>query len=696
MATPFNATNQVYVYRPLETPHSIRVLRLYPGTGDEPLRGELLHTELIEKEISLEERKRFEPRLASLTDEDMKDIEEHSKKSWSDAEGHEYKHPWEAQDLASCLKAYDEDLTHLDREKTYTAFLDRNSIQERAPMEYGKLKDQPWQARSWLPFEALSYVWGSPKFDWEIKTPGGLVRITFSLFTALQQLRHPNLCRNIWADAICINQHDLQERSHQVKAMSRVYSHAEGVLIWLGPDPLKKAHEIFPSLERGFKDRSNFYHNNEKLIIEYAHEKWRSSWFSRLWVVQEFALGRKALFLWGDAQLEPFYLEWPTSILFIDQSWLQTVIMDPPILNVLRDTRDQSCSDKRDHVYGLLGLCKLSKDDELSFAIDEIVPDYSENSTAEDLFIEVACLAIEYCQVVELLDQAEPLQGHTSELPSWVPDWSLSIARREGLMIHNFNYDMAYSSSYAEVDRTSKALWITGIQLDNVRLVMSACLDPEDLPHSIATISQFWSQIENTGHLMNYHGLAMIRLVLQLPHAVRPGDDWSRFAGHLEGTEDGAESFITAASHIMNDHEVIAMVQFLLQSLDDIYSTHPEYFDNKPRSRRSQWKARKLFQTEYGELGIGPATLQPDDQLVLFHEGGKPFLAFVRENANGYIFVGLAYIPTLCEDKGVCGLHDTYGKPKDWYEGDNEDGYLYRLRNLWEARFEQAKDFEII
>lgn len=38
----------------------------------------------------------------------------------------------------------------------------------------------------------------------------------------------------LWADAICINQEDPEEREHQVSMMNEVYQKASTVRIWLG------------------------------------------------------------------------------------------------------------------------------------------------------------------------------------------------------------------------------------------------------------------------------------------------------------------------------------------------------------------------------------------------------------------------------------------------------------------------------
>jgi hypothetical protein len=40
----------------------------------------------------------------------------------------------------------------------------------------------------------------------------------------------------LWADAACINQEDLEERSQQVSIMSMIYAKATRSHVWLGTD----------------------------------------------------------------------------------------------------------------------------------------------------------------------------------------------------------------------------------------------------------------------------------------------------------------------------------------------------------------------------------------------------------------------------------------------------------------------------
>jgi Heterokaryon incompatibility protein (HET) len=101
-------------------------------------------------------------------------------------------------------------------------------------------------------YEALSYAWGdvTPVIPTLLK--GQSVLITKNLHSALSDLRYKDQERILLADALCINQSDLAERTHQVSLMSSVYGRAAMVVIWLGDawDGCKLAMELFEQLGR--------------------------------------------------------------------------------------------------------------------------------------------------------------------------------------------------------------------------------------------------------------------------------------------------------------------------------------------------------------------------------------------------------------------------------------------------------------
>ncbi|KAF2669567.1 hypothetical protein BT63DRAFT_425265 [Microthyrium microscopicum] len=178
-------------------------------------------------------------------------------------------------------------------------------------------------------YDALSYVWGSTKTRnlETVDIDGVRVRVTTSLFRALQQLRTRQVAPyDIWADAISINQCSVEEKSVQVLAMPEIYSYARTVQIWLGSvsfwHSFSTAEEIADlNILMGVKD------NGEEIAIS----KWiegnlrfgfqpdrfdpssddthtvghllRSSWFKRSWTIQEAALAQSVTINVGSSTL---------------------------------------------------------------------------------------------------------------------------------------------------------------------------------------------------------------------------------------------------------------------------------------------------------------------------------------------------------------------------------------------------------
>ncbi|KAF2030552.1 HET-domain-containing protein, partial [Setomelanomma holmii] len=82
-------------------------------------------------------------------------------------------------------------------------------------------------------FVAGSYVWGPPEPTHPIIVNDALVHVRQNLFDFLRASRRPLQKRVIWIGALCINQNDNDEKSHQVQAMDHIYRQATAVYSWL-------------------------------------------------------------------------------------------------------------------------------------------------------------------------------------------------------------------------------------------------------------------------------------------------------------------------------------------------------------------------------------------------------------------------------------------------------------------------------
>jgi hypothetical protein len=97
------------------------------------------------------------------------------------------------------------------------------------------------------PYEAMSYVWGGADSRAQIMVGNTAIDIPANLHLALQRVRHTSKRRVLWADAVCINQLDVVERSQQVSIMATIFKLAKRVLIWLGEDVEGKSEEALIS-----------------------------------------------------------------------------------------------------------------------------------------------------------------------------------------------------------------------------------------------------------------------------------------------------------------------------------------------------------------------------------------------------------------------------------------------------------------
>jgi hypothetical protein len=171
-------------------------------------------------------------------------------------------------------------------------------------------------------FKALSYTWSNPidkgnlfynpydVVDYHISCDGRRMKVTQNLHDALWQLRGLKESSPLWIDAICINQYNIHEKSHQLKLMSRIYADASWVIIWLGKeDPTTHgAIQSIKKKEDSLITTTMFSSSNPTKCIQFNMTNQESdavanllqrTWFSRLWTLQEVLLPERTLTLCG-------------------------------------------------------------------------------------------------------------------------------------------------------------------------------------------------------------------------------------------------------------------------------------------------------------------------------------------------------------------------------------------------------------
>ncbi|KAF4829613.1 Heterokaryon incompatibility protein 6, OR allele [Colletotrichum tropicale] len=282
-------------------------------------------------------------------------------------------------------------------------------------------------------YEALSYTWADSNGDSSLSQQiyvgerHDILFITANCANALRRLRFPLWSRDLWVDAICIDQHNTQERSHQVGIMRYIYATAERVIIYLGEgagDP-----KLEPSVPWKYENHGN--------TLDLSTDLTKQPYFTRVWVIQEVASARSAWILLGSkgARWEDF-LKPPSTgdedyrvvcirnydLLKAHHPWLQLVAQPKhrdlsELWGLLSATALCQASDPRDKVFALLGLFVGSSDAGL-------VPDYSIS------FYQVLCglTALSFTQYPDswrqIFAMVRPNTLH--HMPTWTVDWSKS------------------------------------------------------------------------------------------------------------------------------------------------------------------------------------------------------------------------------------------------------------------------------
>jgi hypothetical protein len=138
-----------------------------------------------------------------------------------------------------------------------------------------------------MPYEALSYTWGTNKKTKQITLNGKRFMVTENLYSALQYLRFKNEDRILWIDAICINQTQIAERNHQVRHMASIYRGADRVIFWLG-EPTYDTDLLISSLRR----LQTLASDTPNITREKAHDsRWRTLWNDELYETFPLVLG---------------------------------------------------------------------------------------------------------------------------------------------------------------------------------------------------------------------------------------------------------------------------------------------------------------------------------------------------------------------------------------------------------------------
>ncbi|KAI5922495.1 heterokaryon incompatibility protein-domain-containing protein [Camillea tinctor] len=340
-----------------------------------------------------------------------------------------------------------------------------------------------------IPYDALSYTWGNPDFCHSVIVDGKFnLPITTSLFTALHRFRSAEAPRRIWADAVCINQKDNEEKSVQIPLMRSIYQGAAQVLVWLGNSEPRLLHQIMLH-DRRFKCStitSSELNELRNLLSQFIC----LPWFSRRWVIQEAVLNSTVAFFCGPAEVswlalitmiknillpptgplprlsEPVSLAATSCSAMFDlwEMWSfihhtgehqpaarkRSHLLD--MQRLLHKFEHFGCADSRDILIAFSGLAKNigpipSRDEVARIGPDEDFRMISFNPSytlsTKQLYTNFAAAAVKAGHWEWILEQAHLRNKFSlNTWPSWVPNWQYAAGTNFEHHFHDVSIDL--------------------------------------------------------------------------------------------------------------------------------------------------------------------------------------------------------------------------------------------------------------
>ena len=520
---------------------------------------------------------------------------------------------------------------------------------------------------------AISYAWGETEETRNIVLNGHEFPITQSLWGALQRLRSRAFPVIIWADALCINQHNVIERNIQVQLMADIYSKAYSVAVWLGPEA-DNSHEaidlMHELLEAEAKEgevewliRDIISSRRRRQYFQCLVSLFQRNYWARLWVVQEITNAVDVTVYCGSSAV-PWTSYVATSYLCLrygleldasqldafaegispeptlSSRWSTTLSMhgpglirnrhyrkNPPasLLPALLHYRDRVCMNPRDKIYGILGM--LSAYERSGILVDYALP-------VGHVFINVVDYLLSTTRRLDVIRSAIHLLDHipTVNLPSWTPDWSYNTRVKP---MRNEDRPFAASgqtdAKFAFANR-HKQLEISGIAIDTIGSTGIGLPSQIDMDNAITAFFTWrLSVVQRCGYNMAAHKALCRTLSLDQLHEGWTPEDWMEFTYHMFG----------------------CLLQERLPALPldpqlKFYAAKPSSLSVEQREKIffkcivDSMAARRFCISSTGLLCLGASVLRKDDIIVVPLGCSTPIV--LRRQDQEYTYVGDIYV----------------------------------------------------
>ena len=566
---------------------------------------------------------------------------------------------------------------------------------------------------------ALSYVWGDNKVSTRLKCNDGYLHITKNLEAALFNLRSTRKPRWIWVDAICIHQNDLDEKAAQIQNMRRVYAQAMQTIVWLGEagddgflaatlihtlhhymiqHPEWKGKLLDDDLSTlGIDSRSR------PLLWQALGRFYNRPYFRRVWVMQEVAVSKNLMVIFGSMTLDYGYLEKVTNAMpaqFTFQNYVPDTIFNlrgtyqklisenltlPLSYLIFWDPRLQATVSV-DKIYAWLGLSDEAQNPAFQ-------PDYRSNErsvflrTGRNLLLRhIEDPSIGILSPLYLLSAAGINKGSHSPFPTWLsipPSANTPKIAEQHLLGRKQRFSVSgLPSPRLRFSDDSEILYVYGRKLDCIKALgpkMGSLEKQDGNDVQVKGLNSIYAVLER-----ERFAFAQKHAVPQdVPsHIIEQGPTRRTVSSQPEQRETThqrdpsrlpwEEVYWRTVILNLDDTGNVAVPEFG-KYLDDWYEEirHQEWeknhldpqqcpFDHSFKRGSFVWSLaannansyqRTMFATQRGYIGLGRPTAEVGDVICFLYGGAVPMI--LRPQGSHYLLVGDCYIHEIMDGEAL-------------------------------------------
>lgn len=519
--------------------------------------------------------------------------------------------------------------------------LDPGSIEEplKGSLRVVSLNDPP-------AFEAVSYCWGAPQVADVLWCDGTPLSVTQSVSELLRQLRDTKTTRNLWIDAVCIDQDNADECQRQIGLMGDLYRKAHEVIVWLGPGDeqtdkaftfAQETYEVCRRIRNDDITLRNLLANGFPAIDD---PRWSDLWrlvmktyWSRSWVVQEIALAHAPVIRCG-SKCFPWssFVELNDAVDRVLPRHLAGAASLIPILRI-RDIKKMSMTMAR-----LLVVCNslgASKGEDKIFSVLNLASDGDKfrhlleyRGDVVKVYIGATRIFMQQHDLTFLHYAGGMAVRRQQGLPSWVADWSTD-GNRPGLEQYlGARVCVAHGNpeSFPTMSHDERFLTLSAFVVSKVSKVGSLLPDFQRRSGWMFLQFQQWQMLASQAHpwLSESKRIEAFCLTIVCLHY------WTQLADFTTATD-----------------AYLAMRGTNFKELDLTSPRNHELMRYREVALFACFK-RTFFVAASGHIGLGPKFLRPGDVIVAFTHAVTLFA--IRPTQGGrYELLGEVFVHGMVE-----------------------------------------------